>query len=180
LNYIVLDLEATCWMGKPPKGINEVIEIGAVKINGYGEVKGYFSKLIKPSVNPRLSGFCKKLTGIKQEHLNTADDFVKVIEQFQDFIEIDYEDYILFSWGNNDKPYLVSNCRLHNIEIDWLYPFVDMREKYLSFNGNRKKSGLKHIVESEGFEFEGDQHSAYVDAYNLSKIFIKYLDEWNI
>ncbi|HHH54067.1 MAG TPA: 3'-5' exonuclease, partial [Bacteroidetes bacterium] len=63
MNYIVLDLEATCWMGKPPKGINEVIEIGAVKIDGYGKVKDYFSKLIKPSINPRLSGFCKKLTG---------------------------------------------------------------------------------------------------------------------
>lgn len=180
MNYIILDLEATCWLGKPPKGINEIIEIGAVKINGYGEVKGYFSKLIKPEVNPVLSGFCKKLTGIKQEQINVADGFVKVIEQFHDFIEVENNDYVLFSWGNNDRPYLESNCKLHNIETNWLTPFVDMREKYLGFNGNKKKSGLKHIVESEGFEFEGDQHSAYVDAYNLSKIFIKYLDEWHI
>lgn len=177
MNYIILDLEATCWLGKPPKGINEVIEVGAVKVNQYGEVKGYFSKLIKPSINPRLSGFCKKLTGIKQEQVNAADGYIKVIDQFKEFIDLD-EEFMLFSWGDNDKPYFVSNCKLHDIDYEWLEPFVDMRKKYLSFNGNRKKSGLKFIVESEGFEFEGDQHSAYVDAYNLSKIFVKYLDEW--
>ncbi len=175
-----MDIEATCWLGKPPNGINEIIELGAVKIDGYGEVKGYFSKLIKPLLNPKLSGFCKRLTGISQKHLDTADGFVKVIDEFQEFIEMDYEDYALYSWGNNDKPYLITNCELHNLDTGWLHPFVDMREKFLGFNGNRKKSGLKHIVESEGFEFEGDQHSAYVDAYNLSKIFIKYLDEWSI
>ncbi|MGE5356138.1 MAG: exonuclease domain-containing protein [Deltaproteobacteria bacterium] len=178
MNYIVLDLEATCWRGKPPNGINEVIEIGAVKINAYGEVKGLFSKLIKPIVNPVLSGFCKKLTGISQEQINTADSFVKVIEEFQDFIDYDNHDYTLYSWGNNDKAFLSSNCTLHNLDFEWLDPFIDMHKKYLSLNGNKKKSGLKHIVESEGFEFEGDQHSAYIDAYNLSKIFIKYLDEW--
>jgi inhibitor of KinA sporulation pathway (predicted exonuclease) len=178
LNYIVLDLEATCWRGKPPNGINEVIEIGAVRINAYGEVKGFFSKLIKPVVNPVLSGFCKKLTGIRQEQINTADNFVKVMDQFQEFIGYGEDSYTFFSWGNNDKSFLSTNCELHDLDVDWLDPFVDMHKKYLSLNGNKKKSGLKHIVESEGFEFEGDQHSAYIDAYNLSKVFIKYIDEW--
>ncbi len=178
MNYIVLDLEATCWLGKPPNGINEVIEIGAVKINEYGEVLGFFSKLIKPKVNRKLSGFCKKLTGIKQEQLNVADGYVTVIEEFKDFIGINEEEYALFSWGDNDKSYLISNCRLHNIEYRWLDHFYDMHKIYLKFKGKQNKSGLKHVVESEGFEFEGAQHSAYVDAYNLGKIFIKYLDEW--
>ncbi len=178
MNYIILDLEATCWRGKPPRGINEIIEIGAVKVNEYGEVKGLFSKLIKPVVNPVLSGFCKKLTGISQEQVNIADNFIKVMDEFHDFIGYGFEDYRLYSWGNNDRSFFRTNCILHNLEDDWLDPFIDMHKKYISINGNRKKSGLKHIVESEGFEFEGDQHSAYIDAYNLSKIFIKYIDEW--
>ena len=180
MNYIVLDLEATCWLGKPPKGINEIIEIGAVKINDFGEVTGHFSRLIKPVVNPRLSGFCKKLTGIKQSQLNTADNFEKVIMEFQDFIGYGQEDFVLYSWGNNDKDYLKKNCELFGMDTEWLNNFVDMRKIYLDITGHKRKSGLKVIVESEGFEFEGEQHSAYVDAYNLSKIFIKYLDEWKI
>lgn len=173
-----MDLEATCWRGKPPHGINEVIEIGAVKINHFGEISGFFSRLIKPIINPKLSSFCRNLTGIKQEQINLADKFDKVIEEFHDFIEVESKDYILYSWGNNDKGILIANCKLFDIDDLWLEPFVDMHKKYLSMNGNKKKSGLKHIVESEGFDFEGEQHSAYIDAYNLSKIFIKYLDEW--
>ena len=179
MNYIILDLEATCWLGKPPNGINEVIEIGAIKVNEFGEVIGKFSRLIKPVVNPKLSGFCKKLTGISQEQLNTADNFMKVMEEFQDFIGFGIEDYKLFSWGSNDKVFLSSNCALHNLDEDWLEPFVDIHKAYLSINGNKRKSGLRYIVESEGFEFEGDQHSAFIDAFNLSKIFIKYIDEWH-
>ncbi len=180
MKYIVLDIEATCWLGKPPNGINEVIEIGAVKINEYGEVLGYFSKLIKPTLNPKLSGFCKKLTGIKQEQLNLADTYPKVIEQFKEFIGVGEDKFTLFSWGDNDKSYFSTNCKLHRLEEDWLKNFVDMHKKYVQMKENRKriKSGLKHVVEVEGFEFEGDQHSAYVDAYNLSKIFVKYLDDW--
>lgn len=180
MNYIVLDLEATCWLGKPPRGINEVIEIGAVKINEVGDVLGFFSKLIKPSINPRLSGFCRKLTGIKQEQLNVADGYLKVMEEFKDFIGVEEEEFTLFSWGDNDQSYLSSNCKLHNMDYEWLHPFIDMHKVYIKFKEKKNKSGLKFVVESEGFEFEGEQHSAYVDAYNLSKVFIKYLDEWLI
>lgn len=180
MNYIVLDIEATCWLGKPPNGINEVIEIGAVKINQYGEVLKFFSKLIKPKLNPKLSGFCKKLTGIKQEQLNSADYYPTVIEEFKEFVGVGYDDYTLFSWGDNDKSYFSTNCELYNLEYDWLDNFIDMHKRYLKMKNNRKrkKSGLKHVIESEGFEFEGEQHSAYVDAYNLSKLFVKYLDDW--
>ena len=178
LVYIVLDLEATCWMGRPPKGINEIIEIGAVKINQYGEVLSQFSKLVKPVVNPRISGFCSKLTGIKQKQLNLADPFVKVIVEFKDWVDETNEEYVLGAWGNNDQGFLMSDCILHNFETEWLHPFIDIREQYVKFTDSIKKSNLKFIVEKEGFEFEGNEHSAYTDAYNTSKIFIKYIDEW--
>ena len=58
VNYIIFDLEATCWLGRPPKGYNEIIEIGAVKINQYGEETGRFESFVKPTVNRKLSGFC--------------------------------------------------------------------------------------------------------------------------
>ena len=176
--YIVLDLEATCWLGRPPKGVNEIIEIGAVKINSYGEVLGQFSSLVKPTVNPHISGFCSRLTGIKQKQLDLAETFEKVIDQFRNWITEQGRDYVLGSWGSNDKGFLWSDCRLHNIDTDWLEPFIDLRTQYLQITKSLKKSNLKYIVEKEGFEFEGNEHSAYTDAYNTAKVFIKYIDEW--
>jgi len=178
LVYIVLDLEATCWLGRPPKGVNEIIEIGAVKLNPYGEMIGQFSRLVKPKVNPRISGFCSRLTGIKQPQLDLADSFGKVIQDFRDWITEDNGEYLLGSWGSNDRGFLWSDCKLHKVDTDWLEPFIDIREQYVRITKSLKKSNLKYIVEKEGFEFEGKEHSAYTDAYNTAKIFIKYIDEW--
>ena len=41
VNYIIFDVEATCWQGNSNRQ-QEIIEIGAIKINGYGEVDSIF------------------------------------------------------------------------------------------------------------------------------------------
>jgi len=179
LIYIILDLEATCWMGRPPKGINEIIEIGAIKVNEYGEVLGKFSSLVKPVVNPKISGFCSKLTGIKQNQLNIAQTFDKVCDQFRLWITEEGEDYVLASWGSNDKGFLWNDCLLHKLDTDWLQPFVDIRTQYVNIARVKVKSNLRFVVEEEGFEFEGNEHSAFTDAFNTAKVFIKYIDEWS-
>ena len=71
----MFDLEATCWLGRPPHGVTEIIEIGAVKYNGYGEELGVFNQFIKPTVNPLLSPFCTKLTSITQENVDRSKTF---------------------------------------------------------------------------------------------------------
>ncbi len=180
-NYIIYDLEATCWLGRPPKGLNEIIEIGAVRINAYGDVLGRFESFVRPTVNPMLSGFCKKLTSITQQQVNTAKTFDKVVVDFMDWGELyDNETYVC-SWGNNDKKLLFDDCNLHKVESDWLDNYVNLKTQYddMKHNGNGHVKGtLKKIVVKEGFEFTGIQHRAISDAENLAKIFLKYFDEW--
>lgn len=62
MNYIIFDLEATCWAQKGP--ISEIIEIGAVKIGPDLNTISEFSSFVKPMRNPILSDFCKELTSI--------------------------------------------------------------------------------------------------------------------
>ncbi|MDA9774136.1 exonuclease domain-containing protein [Saprospiraceae bacterium] len=178
MNFIVYDLEATCWMGRPPGGVNEVIEIGAVKINRYGEILSTFNKFIKPHVNPYLSHFCKKLTSISQENVDRADKFDKVAIQFQEWIDIWDEDYLLCAWGDSDIKLLKSDCNIHKMEEDWLEHNIDIKYQYHSLIHAAKKTGLKSVVKKEGFEFTGIQHRAIADAENTAKIFIKYIDMW--
>jgi 3'-5' exoribonuclease 1 len=103
MNYIVYDLEATCWENPPPDYIQEIIEIGAFKINAFGEIRGKFNRFIKPAQHPVLSSFCKQLTGITQEDVNRAKNYQTVIEEFIDWGRIEEEDYMLCSWGNFDR-----------------------------------------------------------------------------
>ncbi len=178
MNIIVFDLEATCWRGRPPKGYNEIIEIGAFKINSFGEIVSQFSSFIKPIVNPILSGFCKELTGIKQSDVDRSKTFDKVITDFLDWIQEEEEDFLLISWGEQDVKFFRSDCILHNIEDTWIKHCLNAKTYYKKLSGISRQMGLKSALEYEGLEFDGEAHRAITDAYNLSKIVIRYIDEW--
>ncbi len=180
MNYIIFDLEATCWRGYPPKGITEIIEIGALKVNRYGEVEDSFSRFIKPVVNPLLSGFCKNLTSIRQEDVDRAATFPRVINSFMEWGRFYEEDYYLCAWGADDAMLLRNDCTLHDVEDDWLINFVNVKKAYKRLKGLQHASGLKSTVRKEGFDFTGLHHRAISDAENLAKVFVKYLEEWGI
>ena len=178
MNFIVFDLEATCWEGTSPSGIQEIIEIGAVKYSRVGERIGVFSELVKPKVNPFLSPYCSDLTGINQSDLESAKDFRRVVNSFCDWIGIHDEEYILCAWGAKDQILLENDCVLHHVNDDWILPYIDLKEQYREIRRLPKKVGLKKCLRMEGFEFEGDAHRALDDTENTVKIFLKFLDMW--
>ncbi|MBR9921743.1 MAG: exonuclease domain-containing protein [Bacteroidetes bacterium] len=178
MNFIIYDLEATCWKGRPISKQQETIEIGALKVNGYGEIESEFGSFVKPKISPYLSAFCQELTSIEQSNVDRAPDFVRVIEEFQDWIGIYDEDYLLCSWGNFDKQLLQQDCDLHKMEGEWLEQHINIKRQYQEILRLHRPRGLKHAVEAEGFDFTGIHHRAISDAQNLAKIFIKYRDMW--
>lgn len=165
-------------MGKPPGLVQEIIEIGAVRLNGYGEVKGTFERFVRPKINPYLSSFCTELTSIRQEDVNRARYFPEVVEDFQDWAEVFDEDYVLCSWGDFDKKALISDCKLHGVDYDWVESYINLKEQYRQLKRLKQPRGLKATVNAEGFEFIGTHHRGIDDAQNLARIFVKYLDEW--
>lgn len=177
MNFIIYDLEATCWRGRPPGGVNEIIEIGAVKLDRYGEKISSFNRFVKPKINPLLSHFCKELTSIKQEEIDHASHFKSVIKDFQDWVDI-HNEYILCAWGDADIRLLRNDCKLHNVEDDWLEYNLNIKAQYHSLNKSLRKTGLKNTLKREGFEFTGTHHRAISDAENTAKIFIKHIDMW--
>jgi 3'-5' exoribonuclease 1 len=177
MNFIIFDLECTCWEGRPTGMVMETIEIGAVKLDPFGDVLDSFNKFIRPSVHQVLSPFCTRLTSISQIDVNRAEKFSLVIEDFMDWIGLD-EDYWLCSWGGFDQRQLQADCTLHNIDIAWLDFHLNLKQQYTKYKGYRQPIGLKKAVEREGFEFTGIHHRGISDAENLAKIFVKHLDIW--
>lgn len=178
MNFIIFDIEATCWEGRPPSMTPETIEIGAVKIDDYGDVLGSFQRFIKPILHPQLSHFCRQLTQIDQVDINRAALFPTVIDAFHDWIDIWDEDYLLCSWGGFDQRIFRQDCALHRIEDDWTDPFINLKQQYHDIKKLQRPRGLKKSVEMEGFEWTGDHHRAMPDAENLAKLFRKYIDVW--
>src|SRR5688500_11524057 len=87
MNFIILDIEATCWQGNAMNRRQEIIELAAYSVNGYREWNDKFQRFIKPKDNPRLSAYCMELTGITQDQVNKAKRFESVFTDFQECME---------------------------------------------------------------------------------------------
>lgn len=179
-NFIIYDLEATCWENSPPDFIQETIEIGAFRLNHFGEIRGKFNRFIRPVLHPTLSTFCRQLTNIDQVDVNRAGTFPEVIEEFLDWARVDEEDYVLCSWGSFDKKMFINDCNLHRLDSSWAERHANLKAQYMSMKRSRKPIGLKKAVEREDILFTGMHHRGISDAENLTKLFLKYLDHWSI
>lgn len=178
MTKIIFDLEATCWEGKPKNFRQEIIEIGAYKIDEFGEVIDKFQQFIKPQVHPYLSSYCVKLTSITQKDVERAKIFPIVIENFISWI--DEEHYSLLSWGTDDKELLYNDCILHKIETGWLKrKHVDLKEEYRRIKNRPEKISFSKALDIENITYIGTQHRAIYDAANLVNLYTKYIDMWS-
>ncbi len=178
MNHIVFDLETTCWDGTALAAQRETIEIGAYKLNPLGEVLDDFQCYVKPILAPSLSVYCKNLTRIKQDDIDRAREFPEAITDFLSWSE-DVDVYI--AWGKYDRLILMDDCRLHRISSEWIdSSYLDLKKAYRQKKGYRHSINLMKAAEKEFDGFEGEAHEALTDAYNLMKIYRKYMGEWGV
>lgn len=179
MNYIILDLEATCWQDRSLKYPNEIIEIGAVKINDQQEVIGEFNAFIQPKLHPELSTFCTELTTIEQRDIDEASEFKSVITDFWDWINLD-EDYLLCSWGFYDRSQFKKDCELHELNTAWLKHHISLKHQYATINNLKRPIGMGGALKKEKITLEGTHHRGIDDAKNISKIFLSNFNRWKI
>ena len=86
MDYVVFDLE---WnqgnTGKEGevKGVPfEIIEIGAVKLNGDLEMTGQFNRLVKPQIYHELNYVTRDLIHLNMEELENGQYFPEVVRDF--------------------------------------------------------------------------------------------------
>lgn len=180
MNYIILDLEATCWEDRALNNTSEIIEIGAVKVNAHQEIVSEFCQFIRPKVHPVLSEFCKELTTITQAEIDNADDFPQVQQSFLDWIKEDADEYVLGSWGFYDQKQLTKDCLLHNLKTDWLSPHISIKHQHAKIIGAKRPMGMAGALKREELDLVGTHHRGIDDARNITRIFLKYFQHWQI
>jgi inhibitor of KinA sporulation pathway (predicted exonuclease) len=177
MNYIILDLEATCWKERDPNVQNEIIEIGAVKVDANGNKLNEFAAFVKPKLNPILSDFCTELTTIEQADIDGAETYDIVINQFKDWINLS-EHYLLCSWGFYDKSQFKKDDQLHGLDSTWLKPHISLKHQYAEIKGLKRPLGMNGALKAEGLDLDGTHHRGIDDARNITKIFLTQLGKW--
>lgn len=177
--HIIFDLESTCWEqdGDFQRGNGEIIEIGAVKYRDNSKIDE-FTQFIRPVKFPELSEFCKKLTSISQDDVDTAPLFKDAMSNFENWIfdKVTHGESIKFwSWGFYDKDQIIKECLLNEYSGKISKLMVEnhrnMKFAFGDATGIRKGRGMERALEYLQIPLVGTHHRGIDDARNIGKIF---------
>jgi inhibitor of KinA sporulation pathway (predicted exonuclease) len=169
---VIFDLEFTAWADSmaghwlAPGQFKEVVQIGAVRLELERlAVAADFDCLVKPRINPALSDYFERLTGITNARL---------VREGIDY-ETAYRRFIAFAGGDpiasfgHDEWVLEGNTRLYGLKAMPALPaFLELRGW---FAGNGIDPDGLHSCDVGpllGVPFEGQRHDALCDARSIA------------
>lgn len=104
--YAFFDAEYTCFMENDrsfdKRHSSEVISVGLVVADRHLNVAATYYSTIRPQYNPKLTGYCKSLTGLTQKEIDEAPDYDTVFQRMTDIFK-DYPVKEIFVWGSDHK-----------------------------------------------------------------------------
>jgi len=173
-HYLVIDLEATCDdAGRVPRHEMEIIEIGAVLVDGasFGP-KGEFQTFIRPVRHPLLTAFCRDLTTITQAEVDDAPGFGDAIAALREFM-LPFEDEEpprFCSWGDYDRHQFDQDARFHGVELPFGSDHLNIKRAFSEALGTRKRFGMAAALRKLRLPLLGSHHRGIDDARNIARL----------
>ena len=170
-HYLVVDLEATCSDDSSiPRDQMETIEIGAVIVEAVSlQPVAEFQSFICPVRHRQLSGFCRELTSITQEDVETAQGFGEVFAQFVEW-SFEFTDPLFCSWGDYDRHQLRQDCAYHGVDYPFGEDHLNLKAQFSKRLGIRKRLGMAKAMTRVGLELSGTHHRGIDDARNIARL----------
>lgn len=169
-NILVIDLEATCWEGRPPLGqTNEIIEIGICVMNATtGAISNNQGILVKPEYS-KVSPFCTELTTITQQML---DQDGILLEDAFDILrnEFQAENFTWASFGNYDLNMMRSQAQKFKLDYPLSYDHINVKTLFAQLHPIRKSVGMDRALRELRIPLEGTHHRGVDDVKNIAKI----------
>ncbi len=170
MNYIIMDLEwNNAYMKSTQKFVNEIIEIGAVKLNAELEIVDTYSELVKPVVSKKLRTRIKDLTHITNEDVFGGKPFKEAITLLEKWVG---DDAIVMTWGDTDIRTMLTNfkCFLKKDKIGFIKQYVDLQRYCQCFIDmeNVQQAGLSYAAECLQIDAEKYPHHRALDDSLLS------------
>lgn len=182
MQYIVLDLEwnqpvsyqCSAYRKVGDRLLFEVIQFGAAKLDQDLNIVDSISVPVHPThyltIHPRV----KRMTGLSNEVLCDAPDFVEGFQQFMDWCG---EDFVFLTWGCDDVSVLQQNVDFFRVERE-LPKMYDIQRLYSAAIGKSGQTALKTAMEALEIEVDEERtfHNAMHDAWYTAQVFKKLPD----
>lgn len=175
MDYVVFDLEWNqCPYGKERENDRlpfEIIEIGAVKLNGRMERVDQYQCLIQPVVYKKLHYRTQEIIGLNMKALEQGMPFYKAIRKFLKWCG---EDYTFCTWGTMDLTELQRNMKYYGLLSLLPGPirYYDVQKLFSrSFEDGVSRRSLEYGVDHLTVDRLGNFHRALSDARYTAEIF---------
>ena len=181
MNYIIMDLEWNNAYCKKKKGfMNEIIEIGAVKLDDNLNVVDTFSMFIKAQLGKKLHSRVKELTNITNDDISSGTPFSQTMSLFRKWSS--GPNTVFLTWGDTDIRVLIENFRYFNdiSFIPFLSNYVNLQKYAQAFMNISKADqiGLSAAAEKLGINLENySLHRALDDSLLTADLFKKIYNE---
>lgn len=185
MNYIIFDLEwNSAYSHSLHSFMNEIIEIGAVKLDEKLNIVDTYKQLIIPEFTMKLSGRCKRLTNITIEEIKEeGTDFFNAFKLFSAWGK--GEDNVFISWSNSDLYVLTQNFLQHtgSAKISFIQNYCDVQKYCMSFvkkedNPTGNQIALERCAEIFGVDVDKEKlHRALTDCYVTYECMKKVYDK---
>jgi len=171
---IVIDVESTCWKGRPPEGqASDIIEVGVCLLDLQTlERSDKRSIMVKPT-RSEVSDFCTELTSITAEDVEDAGTLADACRALRK--KFGSKDRAWASFGDYDRRQFERNCSA----LDVSYPFgpthYNVKNVLAVGLGLEREPSLIEACEMLGVTFEGTHHRGDDDAWNIAAVMVKLL-----
>jgi len=171
---VVVDVEATCWKKGVFSRKKETIEIGAVSLllDRDGAEWPEFQTFVRPLKLPRLSSFCRELTGIRQEDVDTAPGFPEALQLFLEWSQ-PLETIVLATWSPYDAWQLDLDLEAHALPKLGV-PFLDVKKLAATIIGGKNLEETARELAPESVVMP--RHRAINDARRTARILQRLLE----
>ncbi|MCC8022781.1 MAG: exonuclease domain-containing protein [Clostridiales bacterium] len=182
MDYIIFDLEWNHAYSSRTKGnLNEIIEIGAVRVNEALEICDSFSQLVKPVYTNKLSSRVKRLTHLTNEQVRAGVEFQAAVNRFSEWTG--HGGHLFMSWSNTDLYMLCESYMrfFSSSYIPFIKQYMDLQKfcqcQFPDLDGGNQIS-LTNAALKIGLEPDTDSlHRAAGDCVLSARCFIQMFDE---
>lgn len=107
MTFIILDMEwDSAYYKEEKRFINQILQIGAVKLNDKCEITDTFEVTVKSKISNRVSGRFSALTGITSDMMRNGLEFEDAVKQYNEWLG---EDTVTMTWSNSDLYAILEN-----------------------------------------------------------------------
>lgn len=110
MNYIILDLEwNNTYFKRENRFVNEILQIGAVRLNEKFDICDSFQVIVKSSLTKRISKRVKDLTGITNEQMLEGVSLEEAVYRYNVWSG---NDAVTMTWSNSDLYAILENSKI--------------------------------------------------------------------